>query len=63
MNTLNKIPGATTGGGLAEWTEFYHYCDIYGLLVISLSLSLSLSLYVCVCEQLCRVYAKIEIEV
>ena len=36
------------GGGLAERTEFYHYCDIYGLLVISLSLSLSLS-YVCVC--------------
>ena len=38
------------GGGLAERPEFYHYCDIYGLLVISLSLSLSLSLsmYVCV---------------
>ena len=51
------------GGGLAERPEFYYYCDIYGLLVISLSLSLSLSLYVCVCEQLCRVYAKIEIEV
>ena len=36
-------------GGLAKRIEFYHYCDIYGLLVISLSLSLSLSpLYVCV---------------
>ena len=35
------------GGGLAERTEFYHYCDIYGLLVISLSLSLPL-LFVCV---------------
>ena len=33
------------GGGLAERPKFYHCCDIYGLLVISLSLSLSL----CVC--------------
>ena len=36
------------GGGLAERIEFYPYCDIYGLLVISLSLSLSLS-PICVC--------------
>ena len=34
------------GGGLAERPKFYHCCDIYGLLVISLSLSLSL----CVCD-------------
>jgi hypothetical protein len=34
------------GGGLAERPEFYHYCDIYGLLVSYASLSLSLS---CVC--------------
>lgn len=31
------------GGGLAERPEFYHYCDIYGLLVNFASLSLSLS--------------------
>lgn len=24
-------------GGLAERPEFYHYCDVYGILVISLS--------------------------
>ena len=34
------------GGGLAERPKFYHCCDIYGLLVISLSLPLSL----CVCD-------------
>ena len=28
------------GGGLAERPEFYHYCDIYGLLVSFLSLSI-----------------------
>lgn len=27
------------GGGLAERPEFYHFCDIYGLLVSALSLS------------------------
>ncbi|KAG8363817.1 hypothetical protein BUALT_Bualt19G0061700 [Buddleja alternifolia] len=52
------------GGGLAERPEFYHYCDIYGLLVssslppslpLSLSLSFSLSLHetlyvhICLC--------------
>ena len=34
------------GGGLAERPEFYHYCDVYGLLVSS---ELSLSVCVCVC--------------
>ena len=61
-NTLNKILGATTSGGLAKRTKFYYYCDIYGLLVISLSLS---PLFVCVLwvwsiiEGVC----KIEIEI
>lgn len=32
------------GGGLAERPEFYHYCDIFGLLVSSASLFLSLPL-------------------
>ena len=27
------------GGGLAERPKFYHYCDIYGLLVVTLFLS------------------------
>lgn len=30
------------GGGLAERPEFYHYCDIYGLLVSFAFLSLSI---------------------
>ena len=34
------------GGGLAERPEFYHYCNIYGLLV-SCAL-LSIAQYVCV---------------
>lgn len=29
------------GGGLAERPEFYHYCDIYGLLVSCVSLCIS----------------------
>lgn len=38
------------GGGLAERPEFYHYCDIYGLLVSYDSLSVPLySFFHCAC--------------
>lgn len=46
------------GGGLAERPEFYHYCDVYGLLVSYSSLSLSSPLSVCMaCLPFGHIYA------
>ena len=44
------------GGGLAERPEFYHYCDVYGLLVSALSLSLCLLILwdACKCSHACN---------
>lgn len=52
------------GGGIAERPEFYHYCDIYGLLV-SLTVPISSLSIICShsCTSMCVLYDRVGTEV